>query len=201
MEPSSYIVLNPSFYLRAEVTELARSLLGKYLFTSFDHQLTGGMIMETEAYRGIGDRASHAYGGKKTNRTRIMFAEGGVAYVYLCYGMHSLFNIVTNEQEVPDAILIRGFSVTHGAVMMEQRMKRQITPGLLISGPGLVSRALGITTACSGLPLIRDGENDRIWVEDRVVVVPEDQVTCSPRIGVGYAGEDALLPYRYVWSA
>ena len=200
MEPSSGIVLNRSFYLGDNVTESACSLLGKYLFTSIDHQLTGGMIMETEAYKGIGDRASHAYGGRRTKRTRVMFAEGGVAYVYLCYGMHSLFNIVTNEREVPDAILIRGLSVTHGVVTIEHRLKRQVTPGRLISGPGLVSRALGITTALSGLPLIRDMDKDGIWVEDRGVVVPEDQITFSPRIGVGYAGEDALLPYRYVWS-
>lgn len=200
MEPSLGIVLNRSFYLGDNVTELACSLLGKCLFTSIDHQLTGGMIMETEAYKGIGDRASHAYGGRKTNRTRIMFAEGGVAYVYLCYGMHSLFNIVTNEQEVPDAILIRGLSVTHGVVTMEHRLKRQVTVRQLISGPGLVSRALGISTALTGLPLVRDIDNDGIWVEDRGVVVCEDQITCSPRIGVGYAGEDALLPYRYVWS-
>ena len=199
MERSEQIVLGPAFYRRDNVTELARLLLGKFLFTSVDHLLTGGMITETEAYKGIHDRASHAFNGRRTERTRIMFEEGGKAYVYLCYGIHSLFNIVTNQAGVPDAILIRGIRITHGNEAIGTRLKRTVPLYEMVSGPGLVSRTLGITTGLTGLPLMKKPEKDAIWLEDRGVVVPEGQVTCTPRIGVDYAGEDALLPYRYVW--
>jgi DNA-3-methyladenine glycosylase len=157
------------------------------------------MITETEAYKGIHDRASHAYRGRKTERTRIMFEEGGIAYVYLCYGMHSLFNIVTNKEGVPDAILIRGIRITHGAEAIRSRLNRNVPLSGIVSGPGLVSRALGITTVLTGLPLIKDPQKEAIWLEDGGVVVSEGQVSHTPRIGVDYAGEDALLPYRYVW--
>ncbi|HOW24917.1 MAG TPA: DNA-3-methyladenine glycosylase [Bacteroidales bacterium] len=199
MEQTPHIVLDSSFYCRDGVTELARLLLGKYLLTFIDHQLTGGMITETEAYQGIHDRASHAFGGKRTQRTRIMFARGGVAYVFLCYGMHSLFNIVTNEEEVPDAILIRGIKISHGHERVSSRMQRRIPAESLISGPGLVSRALGITPGLTGWPLVKNLNDDGIWIEDRGIAVPTHQVQRTARIGVGYAGEDALLPYRYLW--
>ncbi len=191
--------MGPAFYRRNDVTELARLLLGKFLFTSMDHLLTGGMITETEAYKGMQDRASHAYSGRRTERTRIMFEQGGIAYVYLCYGIHSLFNIVTNEEGVPDAILIRGIRITHGTKAIGSRLNRKMPLNGMVSGPGLVSRALGITTGLTGLPLVKKSESDSIWLEDRGVVVPEGQFIRMPRIGVDYAGEDALLPYRYVW--
>ena len=96
--------LQRSFYTRQDVVQIAKDLIGKYIFTHFNGEITGGIIIETEAYEGITDRASHAYGGRRTARTEVMYADGGVAYVYLCYGMHSLFNIVTNIQGVPQAV-------------------------------------------------------------------------------------------------
>lgn len=193
-------MLNRSYYLREDVNELAQSLLGKYLFSWVGDRLAGGMITETEAYRGIHDRASHAYGGRRTGRTRVMFAEGGVAYVYLCYGIHALFNVVTNVEDVPDAILVRGMVVTQGCSTMTMRLQRRVEKGSAVNGPGLVSRALGITTAFSGIPLVRTRTRDAIWIEDRGVVVVPECMAALPRIGVGYAGPDANLPYRYLWS-
>ncbi|HNS16625.1 MAG TPA: DNA-3-methyladenine glycosylase [Bacteroidales bacterium] len=194
------IVLDRSFYTRDDVNELARLLLGKVLFTRIGNQLAGGMITETEAYRGIHDRASHAYGGRMTKRTRVMYAGGGVAYVYLCYGIHSLFNVVTNVEDIPDAILVRGIAVTHGCDVIAQRLDRKVELRFHLAGPGLVSRALGITTGLTGLPLVRSKTGDALWIEDRGVVVSAGQMVSSPRIGVDYAGPDAALPYRYLWS-
>ena len=173
---------------------IARDLLGKYLFTKVDGQLTGGLICEVEAYQGTGDRASHAYGGRRTRRNEMMYHEGGVAYVYLCYGMHHLLNFVTNTEGTPDAVLIRGIAPTHGEELMLRRTgKRKITPDIGI-GPGKVSKLLGLTIADNGISLC----GETLWIEDRGLVLPEGSIEVTPRIGVDYAGEDALLPYRFV---
>ncbi|MBP5564070.1 MAG: DNA-3-methyladenine glycosylase [Bacteroidales bacterium] len=186
--------LTKDYFLTDDVLGIARDLLGKYLFTKVDGQLTGGVICEVEAYMGTGDRASHAYGGRRTRRNEMMYHEGGVAYVYLCYGMHHLLNFVTNVDGVPDAVLIRGIMPTHGEELMLQRTgKRKITPDIGI-GPGKVSKLLGLTVADNGLSLC----SDTLWIEDRGLIIPENIVESTPRIGVDYAGEDALLPYRFV---
>ena len=186
--------LTKDYFLGDDVLAIARDLLGKSLFTQMDGQLTGGLIFEVEAYKGTGDHASHAYGGRRTRRNEMMYHEGGVAYVYLCYGMHHLLNFVTNADGIPDAILIRGIIPTHGEELMLRRTgKRKITPDIGI-GPGKVSKLLGLTVADNGLTLCRD----TLWIEDRGLVVPESQLEITPRIGVDYAGEDALLPYRFV---
>src|SRR5690349_17324323 len=99
--------LSREFYLREDVVRISKELLGKYLFTFIDGKLTGGIITETEAYKAPEDKASHAYGGRRTERTEIFYSEGGVSYVYLCYGIHHLFNVVTNQKDIPHAILIR----------------------------------------------------------------------------------------------
>ena len=187
--------LTKDYFLNDNVLAIARDLLGKSLFTRIDGQLTGGLICEVEAYNGTGDRASHAYGGRRTHRNEMMYHEGGVAYVYLCYGMHHLLNFVTNADGIPDAILIRGIIPTHGEELMLQRTgKRKVTSDIGI-GPGKVSKLLGLTVADNGLSLC----GDTLWIEDRDTLVLENQVETSPRIGVDYAGEDALLPYRFVW--
>ena len=187
--------LTKEYFLGDDVLAIARDLLGKSLFTRVDGQLTGGLICEVEAYNGTGDRASHAYGGRRTRRNEMMYHEGGVAYIYLCYGMHHLLNFVTNVDGVPDAVLIRGIVPTHGEELMLQRTgKRKVTHDIGI-GPGKVSKLLGLTVADNGLSLC----GDTLWIEDRSTLVPENQVETTPRIGVDYAGEDALLPYRFVW--
>lgn len=186
--------LTKDYFLTDDVVAVARDLIGKSLFTMVDGQLAGGVICETEAYKGTADRASHAFGGRRTKRNEMMYREGGVAYVYLCYGMHHLLNFVTNAADIPDAVLIRGIVPTHGTELMLRRTgKRKVTPDIGI-GPGKVSKLLGLTVADNGLSLC----GEKLWIEDRGLVVPDNAILVTPRIGVDYAGEDALLPYRFV---
>jgi len=184
--------LPSEFYLREDVRHIAKSLLGKKLCTQFNGQFTSGVIVETEAYDGITDRASHAYGNRKTKRTKVMFAEGGTAYIYLCYGIHHLFNIVTNTKGVPHAVLIRAIEPIEGIDAMLQRRNMAKVQPRLTAGPGCLSQALGIHTSNSGISL----NGNSIWI-DKHKSVREDMIIESPRIGVEYAGEDALLPWRY----
>jgi DNA-3-methyladenine glycosylase len=185
--------LSKEFYLRDDVLGISRELLGKNIFTLINQQLTGGIITEVEAYAGENDRASHAYGNRRTSRNEIMYAEGGVAYVYLCYGIHHLFNIVTNKIDIPHAILIRGIKPTHGVEIMLKRRNKPKPDKILTSGPGSVSQALGITTGLNGTDL----SGNIIWLEESDVRIRTEKITAGPRIGVGYAGNDALLPYRF----
>lgn len=184
-----------SYYQQQDVVGLAHNLLGKVLCTELDGVLTKGIIVETEAYNGAVDKACHAYGNRRTSRTEIMFEPGGVAYIYLCYGIHHLFNIVTGEKDNPQAVLIRGIAPLEGLDTMLARRKH---PPLkrLAAGPGTVSQALAIHTRHNGISL----QGEEIWLEDHGISVPEDEIGIGPRIGVDYAGEDALLPYRFVWE-
>lgn len=183
------------FYSGTDVVLQARELLGKVLVTSFDGIYTSGIISETEAYNGIIDKASHAFGGRRTGRTEIMYSSGGVAYIYLCYGIHSLFNVVTGKKDDPHAVLIRGVIPCDGIPYMEQRRKKKASSKGFSSGPGSLSVALGIHYSDSGVSL----QSDRIWIEDRKVQVGPGEIEITPRIGVDYAGKDAALPYRFVW--
>ena len=187
------MILPDTFYIRNEVTLIARELLGKYLVTNFNNQLTSGMITETEAYAGITDKASHAYGGRRTQRTEVMFRRGGVAYVYLCYGIHHLFNVVTNLENIPHAVLIRGIEPIDGiSIMMERRKMQSLKTGIT-AGPGALSAALGIHYSDTGTKLL----GSEIWIEDRNTMISNENIMACARIGVDYAAEDALLPYRF----
>ena len=186
--------LSQTFYLQKDVVKIARELLGKFIFSSIDGVITGGIITETEAYNGEVDRASHAYGGRRTARTEIMYEEGGTAYVYLCYGIHSLFNIVTNKENIPHAVLIMAiYPVKNIKAMQDRRNKKKNSNENLCIGPGTVSQALGIHYSHSGKSLL----GREIWIEDKGIKIPPGKIIIGPRIGVGYAGEDALLPYRF----
>ncbi len=191
--PYFYLMVLPeSFYTRADVVQIARELLGKKLVTVIDGELTSGIITETEAYAGPIDRASHAYGGRRTARTEIMHSNGGVAYVYLCYGIHHLFNVVTHVKDTPHAILIRGLEPVDGLTkMMARRRKEQLTP-LLTSGPGALSEALGITTRHTGVSL----QGPEIYIQQGIEIT-DKEIIAATRVGVAYAMEDALLPYRF----
>lgn len=180
-----------SFYLGGDVVAIARDLLGKVLVTHLDGRTTAGVISETEAYAGAGDRASHAFDGRRTRRNEVMYAEGGTAYVYLCYGIHHLFNVVTNSADIPHAVLIRAIHPLEGLDLMRER--RGSGARLSTGGPGTLTQALGIRTAHNGTDLT----GDTIHIEDRSIVVPAKAVITGPRIGVDYAGADALLPYRF----
>lgn len=185
--------LPQSFYLRDDVVQISRELLGKYLCTQANGVITGGMIVETEAYRAYGDKACHANQDNRTDRTEIMFAEGGHAYVYLCYGIHHLFNVVTNQRDTADAILVRAIQPVDGIDTMLQRRGRTQSDRNLTGGPGRLTEALAITTQNYGAKLT----GNRIWIEDRDTTIADDSIIASPRVGVDYAGEDALKPWRF----
>lgn len=182
-----------SFYTRKDVVAISKKLLGKFLVTQFNNQLTSGMIVETEAYKGTTDRASHAYNGRRTARTEIMYAQGGTAYIYLCYGIHHLFNVVTNEKETPHAVLIRAIEPADGIDIMMKRRKKKKSDFTLTSGPGTLSEALGIHVSQTGENLL----GNKIWIEDRGVTVQKTNIILSERIGVNYAGAHAHWKYRF----
>lgn len=184
--------LPPLFYLRHNVVQIARELLGKVLVTTWNGALTAGRIVETEAYAGETDKASHAYRGR-TGRTAIMYGKGGVAYVYLCYGLHQMFNIVTNIEGMPHAILVRALEPLTGIDTMLQRTGKKALDGTLTRGPGNVGKAMGFHTSQCGLLL----QSDELFIGDDGFQIKEETIITAPRIGVAYAGEDALLPYRF----
>ena len=185
--------LQKDFYIREDVVLIAKELLGKVLITNFNGAISAGIITETEAYAGINDRASHAFGGRRTARTETMYATGGTAYVYLCYGIHHLFNVVTNKKDIPHSVLIRAIKPIEGMDVILKRRKQKEISNKLSSGPGTLSQALGIQTSHSGENLL----GNKIWIEDRGINFSDKEIIKSPRIGVDYAGADALLPYRF----
>lgn len=181
------------FYTHNDVLSITRSLLGKYLFTCIDGIITGGYIVEAEAYNGIIDKASHAYGDRQTNRTKTMYMQGGIAYVYLCYGIHEMFNVVTSVEGEPHAVLIRGIVPTDGIDVMMARRNLSVFKPSITNGPGSVAKALGISRQMNANSL----SGDVIWIEDRGLSFTDEEIVAAPRIGVDYAKEDALLPYRF----
>ncbi len=185
------------FYTRNDVLQIARELMGKLLVTNIDGKTTSGRIVEVEAYNGIADKASHAFGNRRTNRTETMYAEGGVTYVYLCYGIHHLFNVVTNKKDIPHAVLIRALEPVTGIETMLSRTKKKKLDFSLTRGPGNLSKALGISTLQNGFKLTEK----TIYIADDGLTVARKEIVSSPRIGVDYAGEDALLPYRFYKKA
>lgn len=183
--------LQPSFYHRRNVTTIARDLLGKVLITSIKGQVSSGIIVETEAYSWK-ERGCHAYNGRKTLRNEVMFDAGGKAYVYLCYGMHHLFNVVTNREGIAEAVLVRAVEPLQGVEIMIER-RGDVPVHQLTSGPGKLTRALGIDRSWNGKVLW----NDDVWIEDIGKKVSARQLEISKRIGIDYAGEDANLLWRF----
>jgi len=185
--------LPDSFYDRPGVVGVAKDLLGKVLVTVLDGQRTSGRIVEVEAYNGIVDRASHAWSGRRTRRTEVMFGPAGVAYVYLIYGIHHLFNVVTNKRDVPHAVLVRALEPMEGVPVMLERTGKKKLDHTLTRGPGNLSRAMGLHTSHTGTSLL--GES--IYIADDGYRPRRSEIVATPRIGVDYAGEDAALPYRF----
>lgn len=184
--------LNEDFYQRTDVVKIARELLGKVLYTRVDGVITGGVIVETEAYSWK-ERGCHAYGARKTGRNAIMFEKGGFAYVYLCYGIHFLFNVVTNRENIPEAVLIRAVQPVAGTDQMRLRRSFLKNDLHLTSGPGKLTKALGIGRSFNGKFLL----DDEIWIEDSGTKVAARNIEASERIGIDYAGDDARLPWRF----
>ena len=191
---ASLKMLNENFYTRKDVVKIAKELLGKVIVTMFDEQLTAARITETEAYNGIVDKASHAFNNRRTKRTEIMYAGGGAAYVYLCYGIHHLFNVVTNMKDVPHAVLIRAAEPLMGIDAMLQRTNKKNLDHTLTTGPGNVSKALGIYTHHTGIDL----KSENFFIADDGFKITNNNIIVTKRIGVDYAAEDALLPYRFL---
>lgn len=181
------------FYRRDDVLQIAKDLLGKLLVTKWNGTLTSGRIVEVEAYNGIVDKASHAFGGRRTVRNEVMYAEGGISYVYLCYGIHHLFNVVTNIKEIPHAVLVRALEPVIGIDEMLQRTGKKKSDYSLTRGPGNLSKAMGIHTNHSKISLT----SKYLFIADDGFIHKESIIAASPRIGVDYAAEDALLPYRF----
>jgi DNA-3-methyladenine glycosylase len=186
-------ILPRSFYIREDVVAVSRDLLGKVLCTEINGRRTSVVITETEAYAGITDRASHAYNDRRTRRTEPMYGPGGTAYVYLCYGIHHLFNVVTNVSGVPHAVLVRAGEPHCGLPAMLRRRRKPHADRSLLAGPGSVARALGITTALTGSSLLEGP----IRIEDHGLQFDEACISTGSRVGIDYAGEDAARPYRF----
>lgn len=184
--------LPESFYQRPNVVKIARELLGKALFTSIGGVVSGGMIVETEAYSWK-ERGCHAFGARKTARNAVMFGPGGYAYVYLCYGMHNMFNIVTNGEGVAEAVLVRALEPLAGVEVMAGRRGMPANRFHLTSGPGKLCKALGIQRSLNGKSLL----DEEVWVEDIGKKIQSGRIQASARIGIDYAGEDANLPWRF----
>lgn len=190
-----YARLPRSFFLNSDVVQVSKALLGKYLLSYIDGSLCSGKIVETEAYRAPDDKACHAYNNRRTERTKVMFERGGLAYVYLCYGIHHLFNVVTAKQEEAQAVLIRAIEpVDNIEKMLERRAFKQLKPQLT-AGPGVMSKALGITTQHTGVDLLHP--DSPIWIEDRGTTINENDIIASPRVGVAYAEECAHWDWRF----
>ncbi|RYD78594.1 MAG: DNA-3-methyladenine glycosylase [Sphingobacteriales bacterium] len=185
--------LSSGYYLNGDVVWLAKDLLGKVLYTRISGQLSAGIIVETEAYFGVKDKASHAYGGRRTNRTETMYCQGGVAYVYLCYGMHHLFNVVTSVRDEPHAVLIRAIEPFIGKEHMQQRRNMPVTKAAISSGPGSAAKALGIDRSFN----LKNLTDDEVWIEDHQITYPDEEIAATPRVGIAYAKEHALLPWRF----
>lgn len=188
-------ILSEEYYQSHDVLSLNKSLLGKLLVTRFDGKLTAGIIVETEAYMAPDDKASHAYGNRRTARTETMFSRGGVSYVYLCYGIHHLFNVVTGPKDVAHAILIRAVQPIHGIEWMLERRNLLHNKPIITKGPGSLTKALGIDRSSNAIAL--HDPTSPVIIADHGITIDEQEIIASPRVGVSYAAEWALKPWRF----
>lgn len=190
MKKDTLKILPNGFYQRSNVLTVAKELLGHVLCTSINGQVCKGKIVEVEAYSGRNDKACHANNGKRTKRTEVMYGPGGHSYVYLCYGIHHLFNVVTNVAGLADAILIRALEPMEGESIMSDRLNSSNKKHT--NGPGILTKSMGITTGFSGVSLLEPP----VWIEEGIEINQKDIVETT-RIGIDYAEEDALLPWRF----
>lgn len=189
--------LTHTYYQQENTVAVAKDLLGKVIHSHIDQQHTSAIITETEAYVGTDDRACHAFGGRRTARNEAMYQAGGCTYVYLCYGMHHLLNIVTHKRDQPHAVLIRAIEPLVGVELMQQRRGNKTINNSFSNGPGKVSQSLGIRTEHNGVNLC----GPTVWIEDQDIQVNDNQIQTGARVGVEYAKEDAQLPYRFILNS
>jgi DNA-3-methyladenine glycosylase len=187
-------ILTQEFYKREDTIQIAKDLLGMHLVTNFNNKMTVGRIVETEAYKAPEDKACHAYNNRRTKRTETMFLAGGVVYIYLCYGIHHLFNVVTGPENEAHAVLIRAIEPVVGINIMLERRKMDRVKPQLSAGPGVMSMAMGLNRSMDTTSLLG---HDFIWIEGMKNRLTEDEIVCSQRIGVDYAEECAAWPWRF----
>lgn len=185
--------LSRSFYERTDVVSIAKELLGKIVATNMNGIRTCGRIVETEAYVAFTDKASHSYNGRRTAKNEHMYSPAGTSYIYICYGIHQMLNIVTNKKDVPDAVLIRALEPMEGIEAMLLRTGKSTLDNTLTKGPGNVGKAMGLFKHHSGMNLM----DETISLYKDQYLLKEENIGISKRIGVDYAGDDALLPYRF----
>ncbi len=182
-----------SFYRREDTVLIARQLLGKYLFTAIDGLLCSGLIVETEAYLGPDDMGSHAYNNRRTLRNEMMYAAGGVVYMYICYGIHDMLNVVTGPESSSHAVLIRALEPITGIEIMRQRRDLFNNDRRLCQGPGALAKAMGVNKLHNGISL-QDGE---IWIEDGSMIIHEQQIVASARVGMNIPEPYKSIPWRF----
>ncbi len=187
------VILPSSFYLREDVVQVSKELLGKSIYTNINGLFSGGIIVETEAYRGPEDKGSHAFNGKRTARNEVMYAEGGVIYMYICYGIHDMLNIVTGVSGTSHAVLIRALEPTEGLDIMRERRGFINDDRRLCKGPGALAQALGLTKFHNGLSL----QENQIWIEDCGTTLKEDDIVAAPRIGLNIEEPYKSVPWRF----
>ncbi len=185
--------LQKDFYTREDTLAIAKELLGKYVYTNFDNALTGGIIVETEAYIGPHDAGSHAFNGRRTPRNETMYAEGGVTYMYICYGIHDMLNIVTGPAGSSHAILIRAIEPTDGIELMQLR-RGNVPLKRLATGPGALARALGLRKQHDALEL----NSDEIWIENKGLIIPGEKIKATGRVGLGCKDPYLTMPWRFI---
>ncbi len=181
------------FFQREDVLQIAIELLGKDLYTNIGGQLCGGKIVETEAYCGPDDRGSHAYNGRRTPRNEMMYQEGGLVYMYICYGIHDMLNIVSGKKGMSHAILIRALEPHTGIDIMRERRKIFNKDQRLCQGPGALAHAMGLNKAHNGIDL----QDDVVWITDTGKKYSADEILASPRIGMNFEGPYKLIPWRF----
>lgn len=191
--PAKHVRLGRAFYAREETLAVARELLGKRLVVPTDAgERVSGRIVEVEAYLGAEDKAAHSYGWRRTARTETMYAKGGTAYVFFVYGMHHQFNVVTGPEGTPTAVLVRAIEPEEGIEIMRERRavskERELT-----SGPGKLCKALAIDRSFDGEDMTK---STRVWLEDAGARARPEEIAAGPRIGIAYAEEYALKPWR-----
>lgn len=189
-------LLPRSFFVREDVVQIAKDLLGKYLVSHIDGVITEGIIVETEAYRAPDDKGCHAYQNRLTERTSTMFEIGGTSYVYICYGVHNLFNVVTGPEGAAHAVLIRAIEPTKGEDHMLERRSFSKLKKELTNGPGKFTKAMNITKSQNGISLL--SKDNQLWLEKRSNPVAEKEIIAGPRVGMSkYVAECSNWPWRF----
>ena len=186
--------LPAAFFQRPDVLQIARDLLGKCLCTNLNGIITAGRVVETEAYRHVGDQSMTLHLQRKREQAQGLYVPGGHAYIYTVYNRHALFNIATHDAEHPDTVLIRAVEPTIGVEEMLRRRGLSAPVRALTAGPGVLTQALGITPALTGRPVT----GEVLWFEDHGEEVAPANIVASARVGLEYAGPEAAgLPWRF----